>query len=304
MKFSVKSIIAASKPSLRWVIFGGICFFVIQTLQAHWQKVATTTPENIDWGYLAIALLVTLLAHCWTGWVWGWILAFLGHSVTPRWSIRIYLITNIAKYIPGNIWHFYGRIRAAKEREIPLAIATVSILLEPLLLVAAAIVWALFSYPQFNPGWQFLVLSGVLIGIHPILLNPALAIAAKLKGKSKEMATAKSQFRVRSYPFLPLLGEFIFLGLRGGGFLMVILALYPLEFGQLPQLFGAFIIAWLLGMVIPGSPGGIGVFEGTAITLLQGKYVIAIAFYRLIGTLAEALGAAIAFLSQQRFMSK
>ncbi|MBP0016260.1 MAG: flippase-like domain-containing protein [Cyanobacteria bacterium SBLK] len=299
MKFSLKSVIAASKPVLRWVIFGGICFFVVRTLQAHWQQVMATTPENIHWGYLAIALLVTLLAHCWTGWVWGGILSFLAHPVPPRWSIRVYLITNIAKYIPGNIWHFYGRIRAAQEKAIPVAIATVSILLEPLLMAASAIVWALFSYPQFNPGWQILVLCGVLIGVHPVFLNPALAVVAKLKGKGKKMTAEKSQLRVRHYPFFPLLGEFIFLGLRGGGFLMVVLALYPLEFGQLPRLFGAFIIAWLLGMVVPGAPGGIGVFEGTAIALLQGEYIVAIALYRLIGTLAEAVGAAIAFFSKK-----
>lgn len=286
---------ASSKPILRWVIFGGICFFVIRTLRVHWQNVTATTLENIHWGYLAIALSVTLLAHCWTGWVWGWILSFLEHPVAPRWSIRVYLTTNIAKYIPGNIWHFYGRIRATTEKDIPLAIAIASILLEPLLMAAAAMIWALLSYPQFNPGWQLLVLSGVLVGVHPIFLNPALALVAKVKVKDKKMATAKSNLRVRHYPFFPLLGEFIFLGLRGGGFLTIVLALYPLEFGQFPRLFGAFILAWLLGMIVPGSPGGIGVFEGTAIALLQGEYVIAIALYRLIGTLAEAVGAAIAF---------
>ncbi len=296
MKFSLQSVISCLKPILRWVIFGGICFFVVQALRVHWHNVTTTTIENIHGGYVAIALSVTLLAHCWTGWVWGWILSFLGYSVAPQWSIRVYLTTNIAKYVPGNIWHFYGRIRAAKEKKIELEIATLGILLESLLMVAAALVWALLSYPQFNPHWQFLCLGGVLVGVHPIFLNPALEIARKLKGK--KMATAKPILRVRHYPLLPLLGEFIFLGLRGSGFLIVVLALYPVEARQIPQLFGTFTIAWLLGMIVPGAPGGMGVFEGTAIALLQGKFAIAIALYRLISILAEALGAAIAFFNE------
>ncbi|MEA5469140.1 lysylphosphatidylglycerol synthase domain-containing protein [Spirulina sp. 06S082] len=299
MKFSLKSAISSLKPFLRWAILAGICFFVAKTLRVHWQNVTAISIENIDWGYLAIALLVTLLAHCWTGWVWGWILSFLKHPVAPGWSIRVYLTTNIAKYIPGNIWHFYGRIRAAEKEKISLAIATISILLESLLMAAAAVIWVLLSYPQFKLGWQFLLLGGVLVGIHPIFLNPALAIAGKLKGRNKHIATAKSTPQVQNYPFLPLLGEFIFLGLRGSGFLMVVLALYPLKFEQVPQLFGVFIFAWLLGMIVPGAPGGIGVFEGTAIALLQGEFVIAIAVYRLIGTSAEAIGAAIAWLIKQ-----
>lgn len=292
MKFSLQSINSHLKPVIRWIVFAGIVFFVMRVLRAHWQNVTASTIENIHWGYLAISLAITVLAHCWTGWVWGWILAFLKHPVPPQWSIRVYLTTNIAKYVPGNIWHFYGRIRAAKEKKIPLEIATLSLLLESLLLAAAAIVWALLGSPQFNAHWQFLLLGGVLVGVHPIFLNPALAIAGKLKGKGKIL-------RVRHYPFLPLLGEFIFLGLRGGGFLMGALALYRIELAQMPQLLGAFIIAWLLGMIVPGAPGGIGVFEGTAIALLQGEFALAIAFYRLIATLAEALGAAIAFFSKK-----
>ncbi|WP_354635191.1 hypothetical protein [Planktothricoides raciborskii] len=34
----------------------------------------------------------------------------------------------------------------------------------------------------------------------------------------------------------------------------------------------AFSFAWLLGLVLPGAPGGIGIFEATAIALLQNNF--------------------------------
>ena len=67
---------------------------------------------------------------------------------------------------------------------------------------------------------------------------------------------------------------------------------------------GAFSIAWLLGLVVPGAPGGIGVFEAVAIALLgnqlpTGLLISSVALYRLISTLAEALGAGLIWLEDR-----
>ena len=71
------------------------------------------------------------------------------------------------------------------------------------------------------------------------------------------------------YPLIPLVGELGFLLLRSGGFILTVYAIAPINFSQLPLIIGAFSFAWLLGLVIPGAPGGLGVFETTAIALLQ-----------------------------------
>jgi len=50
-------------------------------------------------------------------------------------------------------------------------------------------------------------------------------------------------------------------------------ALKPLELSQIPLLLGAFSFAWLLGWAsCPGAPGGIGVFEATALVLLEQRF--------------------------------
>ena len=133
------------KPYLRWIILGGTVFFIASAIHRHWQEVAAIRITTAGYFNLAIALLVTLLAHIWSGWVWSWILRELHQPASGLWSIKVYLTTNLAKYLPGNVWHFYGRIVAAKEAGFSVGAATLSVLLESLLLAATALAIALVA---------------------------------------------------------------------------------------------------------------------------------------------------------------
>ena len=301
---------------MRWAILGVALVFLARTLQQHWQEVAAIRIDQAGWGWLAIAFLITLLAHVWTGWVWGWILRELSQPAVPGWAIRTYLKTNIAKYLPGNVWHLYGRVQASQTAGFTVGAATLSVLLEPLLMAAAALMVALAGIRQANWGIQVISLTLVLVGVSPPILNPVLRILGKAKASKSSLApltfpstsaqetapssTASGALQLKRYPLCPLLGELVFLLLRGVGFLWIVLAFQPLQLSQVQPLLGAFSFAWLLGLVVPGAPGGIGVFEATAIALLQSQLppaiiLSAVALYRLVSTLAEAIGAGLAW---------
>lgn len=304
------------KPYCRWLILGGTLFFLAKALKDNWQEVAAIHIDAVGWATLAIALGVTLLAHIWSGWVWTWILWELNQSVTSSEFIQVYLKTNIAKYLPGNVWHFYGRILAAKNAGVSASAATLSVVLEPLLMAAAALIVVLVSIqraatnsPSTIQGLIILVLAAVLIAVHPRFLQKAIQFLGRLKLKSTTSNAVNSIVEIKRYPLRPLLGELGFVGLRGTGFVLTLLALKPIEISQIPLLLGAFSLAWLLGLVIPGAPGGIGVFEVTAIALLQQRFssglvVAAIALYRLVSIVAEAAGAGLAWLDEYRCSSK
>jgi uncharacterized membrane protein YbhN (UPF0104 family) len=303
----MKQIWSRLKPYLRWVILGGTLFFLLKTLKDHWQEAAAIRIEPTGWAILAIALGVTLTAHIWSGWVWGWILHSLSAPVKGSWSIAIYLKTNIAKYLPGNVWHFYGRVKATQAIGVPLGVATLSVLLEPLLMAAAALLIALISLKHNNWGLQVLSLAAVLLVVHPRVLNFGIKLLSRLKAKSKPQADAAEPLRIERYPFLPLLGELGFVGLRGTGFVLTLLALGSVIPTQIPLLLSAFSLAWLLGLVIPGAPGGIGVFEATIIALLDSQFstgllLSTVVLYRSISILAEAAGAGLAVLYEYRFV--
>ncbi|NEP02436.1 MAG: UPF0104 family protein [Symploca sp. SIO2E9] len=303
MHAAIKQICSRLKLYLRWAILGGTLFFLAKALKENWQEVVAIAIRIDSWGltYLVISLVVTLSAHIWSGWTWSLIFGELDKPVPGSWGIRVYLITNIAKYLPGNIWHFYGRVREAQAIGIPFLITSQSVLMESLLMSAAALLIALLTTPQANLGIRAPILALILIGVHPRVLNPLTQYLAILKGKVQKKSTAdKGIAEVKRYPLLPLLGELGFVGLRGAGFLIAILALRPFAPTEIPLLLSAFSISWVLGLVIPGAPGGFGVFEATAITLLDGYFsdgivLSAVALYRLISTLAEVIGAGLAW---------
>lgn len=280
------------KSRLRWVVWGAVIFFLVKVGKDRAQEVAAIKISSQGWVYLAIAFGFTLLAHIWSGLVWGKILDYFQQQLAYSWVLRVYLKTNIAKYLPGNIWHYYGRIVAIQEAGGTLEVATFSVLLEPLLMAVAASIIALFGYSFGNSFklsvglWQVLALGVVVLGLHPAILNRLMQLVAKLKGKSDKSLV------LQSYPLVPLLGEIGFVALRGTGFIFALMALTAIIPSQIPQILGGFSWAWLLGLVVPGAPGGIGVFEATAIAILQplfspGLLLGAVAIFRLVSLLAE-----------------
>ncbi|TAF11052.1 MAG: UPF0104 family protein [Nostocales cyanobacterium] len=300
------------KKVLRWFILGGTLFFVGKALKDHWLEVSSIHIDAAAWAVLSIATGLTLLAHIWSGWIWTWVLQELNQSVSASEFIQVYLKTNIAKYLPGNVWHYYGRILAAKNANVSVGAATLSVLLEPLLMAAAALIAVVLFGSQLavkNTNiWvqilQFLSLAVLLTAVHPWVLNPIIRFLYRLKNPNSQPENQYiSDLSLKRYPLRPLLGELIFLGLRGTGFILTMYALGSVNFKQIPILLGGFSFAWVLGLVVPGAPGGLGVFEATAITILQHRFpaalvISAIALYRLMSIFAEIAGAGLASLDQ------
>ncbi len=300
------------KQVLRWLLLGGTLFFLASAFKNNWEEIAAIRIDAVAWAILAIATGITLLAHTWAGWVWVWILKGLNQSINSTQLIQVYLKTNIGKYLPGNVGHYIGRIMAAKNLRISTSAATLSVLLEPLLMVAAALIVVILC-SQFTLGeGSYLLLIGQIFGLvvvlcvlHPLFLNQVIRFVHRRKqNKSVTGNLSSASLSMNRYPILPLLGELGFLLLRSAGFMLTLYAIAPINISQVPLIVAAFSFAWLLGLVVPGAPGGLGVFETTAIALLQHFFptaliITASGLYRLISILAETAAAALAWFDER-----
>lgn len=293
------------KDFFRYFIFGITIFFLINTIIINWQEIISIEFTKYIFFIIIISLVINGLAHTFSAWVWTWILALFDCELPLYLAIKIYLITNISKYIPGNIWHFVGRVKAIQNNGYSLALATFPVVLEPLLMAIAALIITIFSISlgileiNFSPlifSLLLIVILLVLIAIHPRFINPILSKLVKSKGKVETI------IKLNKYPLLPLSGEIFFLLLRGSAFLVLMIPFINLNFILIPKVLTAFSFAWLLGLIIPGAPGGLGIFEAVVIASLdptifpRDKIIIIVALFRFSSIIAETLTAYFAWL--------
>lgn len=276
----------------RWLVLGLVLAFLLKTLLDRAAEVATLRLTIQGWGWLALSLGLTAAAHLWSAVVWGWLLQAFGRSAPRGWVLRTYLVTNVAKYLPGNVWHFYGRIRAAGRVGVAWPVAAASVLLEPLLMAVAALLLGVLASDRAWWGVQLALAIGVLAAVHPRILNPLLQRLGRRKLQTTDSNPHHQPAQLSQYPIGPLLGETGFLLWRGAGFLAALAAFSAINPLDLPRLASGFGLAWLLGLVVPGAPGGVGVFEAAAIALLgsivnPAALLASVASYRLVSVLAE-----------------
>lgn len=227
--------------------------FVGQRIYTYWAQV----PQNTF--NLTLLLLVLLLAGVYgaanliLASAWRVLMNGLDQAITARIATRIYGLSQLAKYVPGNIFQFAGRQFMAMSYGFSGKAIAKSAFLELLLLVltgAGFVLWMLpLLYPAFSIvyGMLLFIIAGVLI-----------AWGLKWRGQGG-LIRAVTRY-------------FLFLLISGAVFLCVLYSIvgsWTLTAAQLFPLIGAYVIAWLAGLVTPGSPAGVGIREFLLILLLK-----------------------------------
>lgn len=110
--------------------------------------------------------------------------------------------------------------------------------------------------------------------------------------------------QVASYPWWPLLAQLAFVLLRFAGFACCVWAFDLQQTVSWTIWLSGFAFAWTLGLVVPGAPGGLGVFEAAlllrlSLTLPEPAILAVALSYRLVVTFADLLAAGLAGLDER-----
>ena len=299
----------------RWVTLAS-AGFLLAALVAHGSQLLQLSLDGQGWCWLLLGVGLTLVSLLANGLAWAALLRWLGHG--PAWSavVLLFLQSNLRKYLPGGIWHLVERWRALRASEAdgaPLLVpgglsvgqALLAVLLDPLLAAIAAL--ALVPLGGWQNGLALLCLLP-LLALRPRWLNPWLERLERqrlLQWRSQGVvdgdpaALPAGQAGITGVPWPPLLAELVFVLLRFGGFACCVQA-FDLGF-NLPWggWLAGFALAWTAGLVVPGAPGGLGVFEAVLLLRLSAAVpeapLLAVAIsYRLVSSLADLLAAATA----------
>ena len=239
------------------------------------------------------ALGIVLAALCWSasipllGLAWRALLAGLGVHKSTRELTAILGITQFAKYAPGNVAQYIGRVGLSLKRGIPAHPLAASMVVETLMVIAAAIVVGVGTGVLSGIGLDVVRQHGSQLAIIVALLLLAatgLAIFPRVVPKLLHRLAPKYAHALDGNllpnraalvrAFVPCCCTYLVVGI---GLVLLVLLLLPDAPHDYWLLIAAFSLAWVVGFVTPGAPGGLGVREALLLLMLAPVYTTAAA---------------------------
>lgn len=218
--------------------------------------------EQLDLGAFRVSQWLTLAAFSFayaiasvllTG-AWRQILLHLGEIVEWKTALRTYGISQIAKYVPGNVFQFVSRQLLGLSRSLGGGALAKSVIFELGTMSVTGAWLGLWSLPLLFdslPPW-----SGGALSAGTFLIGTA--VVHRHFGMSLLRAA---------------LHYALFLAIAGGLFAAIIglvASTGVLQPRLLPGLVAAYVVAWLAGLLTPGAPAGIGIREFVLLLFLEG----------------------------------
>jgi len=199
-------------------------------------------------------ILVYFFANILLALAWRDLLQYLGVSTTRKWAIQTYGVSQIAKYVPGNIFQFAGRQaigQAEGVHALPLAKSSVW---EIGLLVTTGLFFSILVIPLF----QEQVTYHLALMIFFIILFVSILCVYHWIGTRIALA-------MMWYGLFLIISGIVF-----NGVLMAVTS-SPIKINSFfIGITGVYVVAWLAGLITPGAPAGIGVREMVFLAILQG----------------------------------
>ena len=256
--------------------------------------------EGISW--LLIAIFFSFLSIIINAFAWKLLINSLGCDSEKLNIIEIFLNTNIYKYLPGGIWHFVSRYKSLRLN-FSIEKSVESILLEPLLMLVSGLIF--IPLGNFSIYIYILCWSSTLVflpGFRKFTIKKLKSIKGTIfanddKVNVSNLVNIKQNISTKIfYPYKSLFVEMIFILFRFFGFLCCLNAFSIGSLISQGQLISTFSLAWILGLIVPAAPGGLGVFEsvilfGLGSNLPEATLLAALLFYRLVATVSDIFAA-------------
>ena len=272
----------------------GFLFYILSTLDF------TAVKEMFTFTWIPLIVLFAILyssLSLYMAEAWRVLLVLVSGACLDKHIIYVYLRTVIFKYAPGNVFHFLGRHSLSKTHALShksIAFANgVEILLQLFSVSFLIMIGTIFFDISLNIG-AYITLSKtkILLAFSLLILLTSIIL---FKKKYREILLCKEALFALSRVFIYQLFFLI-------GSAMILVAVYyfildvSLTFSLVVQTIFVSSIAWLLGFIVPGAPGGVGIREAILLMLLppilmiSKELVLAGALiYRVVTILGESL---------------
>ncbi len=259
------------KRILQVLLIVVIFYFLAKNLYVNWNQIVKY-DWNINYYFLTYSFLLWIIGSILMALGWNLILRVLGGKLSNKRALKIFFITDLAKYVPGKVWTMVGKVYLCAKEGVPISKTSASVLIQPMIQVIAGVLMFLVSLPFWtktndfmNKLYLFFPLIPIgLIALHPAIMTKLLNfVLMRLKQKPIEL-------KVKYTDLLLILVLWCGLwALTGVTFYFLIISVHSFPVSLLPVTIGIFSIAGIAQFL---TPSGIGVLEGV-LTVLLGLYL-------------------------------
>lgn len=231
--------------------------------------------------------------------------------VPPFRAAHIYNLSNIGKYLPGNVFHFAGRqilgtrvgwthaaLAQATLLEISAIVAAIATLLLAAATVAPEAALSIIPWDHSSPTAAELRIAAVLC----LLIAGLIFLVLAHRGAYQQLFGVTTKTVLLA---VALCAAFFLVNIV----IAVVFAEQLAPAVNRPTTFSvgmAYITAWLAGFLVPGAPGGLGVRESVLVLILTANGADLAAFalglgigMRLISILGDAIAAGAAAAAER-----
>jgi uncharacterized membrane protein YbhN (UPF0104 family) len=298
---------ASATRRSRWLtvaVLTVVAGFFVATLAARWNDVISL-KWRLEPGLFLLATALLALSYGLVAWLWG---VALGRAAGTRTAAgaRIWFLSNLARYVPGNVWSYVGAVELARREGVARRTTLAVMALTQVLSVGVALL----------AGLPVLVAERARLGRPALLGAVVVAAGAALAVVFRRRLLGLARRRLPGFDpaelapsagtvALLVAGYAAYWVVTGLAFAALVASLYPLATADVPVVVAAYAAAYAAGFLALLTPAGLGVREGVLVVALApvlpaGPALVVALASRVWMMLVELAGAGVAHLVARR----
>ncbi|MGH3741610.1 MAG: hypothetical protein ACRDT1_09775, partial [Micromonosporaceae bacterium] len=174
----------AWRTLLRLAVVGLLIAGVSYAAAGQWPQVSPLLRE-LSWQALGLAAGSVFAGILATALAWRAIMADLGHPLPGPAMMRVFFVSQLAKYLPGKLWPVMAQMRLGRAYQIPLSASGAGAFVFLLIVLGSGLAVAVTVLPLLGSkvvqayAWAPLALLAVVVIGSPPVLNRLLGLALR-----------------------------------------------------------------------------------------------------------------------------
>ncbi|HEY8666134.1 MAG TPA: lysylphosphatidylglycerol synthase transmembrane domain-containing protein [Tepidisphaeraceae bacterium] len=265
----MRNIFLASKPWLKRitgaVLIVAIFSWMFRPIVREWPSVHKHLQQTNIWTFVLASAMFTLFLF-FRALVWRRIVKGFGYRIPAAAAVRIWITSELARYVPGSVMQFAGRVFLAAPYGVPRGTCLTSQILElsafllaNVIIAVASLLWFAAKMEASAQRWFYLAMA--LVPVLALALHPKFfyGMANWVRGRQKKPPiTIRLRGKILS---AILIGFLVALCWQSVAIWLLTREALHLKLAWWWYIAGAYCLAWCAGFLSFLSPGGLGVRE-------------------------------------------